>query len=311
MDETGVKQRESMSGDVGTKGGDTSGGETKGGDTKGRQKAGRESSRRPKNTVSRIEGGKGLNTPKTAPNKAPASQSDLENGSHGASSTESTEEEESETEEAPPRATGIRPLSVVPRSSPADLTRGKLTGLRVAILATDGFEVAELIKPRKALEEAGARTTVIAPKAGAVQGFNHDEKGEKVSADMDLASAHAVEFDAVLLPGGALNADALRVNEYAQRFMQEMDGAGKPVAVICHAPWLLISAGLTRGRKMTSYHTIQDDVRNSGATWEDSEVIRERNWVSSRQPDDIPAFNREMISLFGERNEKGKTATAG
>jgi protease I len=185
----------------------------------------------------------------------------------------------------------------------------RLTGLRVAILATDGFEVAELIKPRKALEEAGARTTVIAPKAGAVQGFNHDEKGEKVNADLDLGSAQAGDFDAVLLPGGALNADALRVNKDAQKFVQEIDRAGKPIAVICHAPWLLISAGLTRGRKMTSYHTIQDDLRNSGADWEDQEVIRDGNWVSSRQPDDIPAFNREVISLFGEKREKSTSAT--
>jgi protease I len=143
-----------------------------------------------------------------------------------------------------------------------------------------------------------------------VQGFNHDEKGEKVSADADLASANARDFDAVLLPGGALNADALRVDTDAQKFVREMDAAGKPIAVICHAPWLLISAGLTRGRKITSYHTIADDVRNSGAKWEDLEVIRDGNWVSSRQPDDIPAFNREMISLFGEKRGKAKTASA-
>jgi protease I len=187
--------------------------------------------------------------------------------------------------------------------------RTSLRGLRVAILATDGFEVAELIKPRKALEEAGARTTVIAPKSGSLQGFNHDEKGEKVNADLDLGSVQAGEFDAVLLPGGALNADALRVNKDAQKFVQEMDGAGKPIAVICHASWLLISAGLTRGRKLTSYHTIQDDLRNSGADWEDREVLRDGNWVSSRQPDDLPAFNREMIALFGHKREQTKSAS--
>ena len=184
-----------------------------------------------------------------------------------------------------------------------------LTGLKVAILATDGFEVAELLKPRKALEEAGARTTVIAPKEGPIQGFNHDEKGEKVNADLDLSSARAADFDAVLLPGGALNADALRVNKDAQKFVRETDGAGKPIAVICHAPWLLISAGLTNGRKMTSYHTIADDVRNSGADWENQEVIRDGNWVSSRQPDDIPAFNREIISLFSESRKSAKSAS--
>ncbi len=185
-----------------------------------------------------------------------------------------------------------------------------LQGLRAAILATDGFEEAELLKPRKALDDAGAKTTVIAPKQGQVQGFNHDEKGQKVQADADFASAKAGNFDAVLLPGGALNADALRVNKDAQKFVQEIDKAGKPIAVICHAPWLLISAGLTRGRKMTSYHTIQDDVRNSGADWEDAEVVREGNWVSSRQPDDIPAFNREMVALFSEGREKSRFATA-
>ena len=198
-------------------------------------------------------------------------------------------------------------LEAQPRSG---MNGTSLQGLRVAILATDGFEVAELVKPRKALEEAGARTTVVAPKSGAVQGFNHFEKGEKVSADVDFSSAKAADFDAVLLPGGALNADALRADKGAQKFVQEMDAAGKPIAVICHAPWLLISAGLTQGRKLTSYHTIQDDVRNSGADWEDAEVIRERNWVSSRQPNDIPAFNKQMILLFGEGREKGKSAAA-
>jgi len=184
----------------------------------------------------------------------------------------------------------------------------QLHGLRVAILATDGFEEAELAKPRKALDEAGAKTTVLAPKAGEIQGFHHEQKAEKVSVDMELGAAKAADFDAVLLPGGAMNADALRMNGDAQKFVQEMDKGGKPIAVICHAPWLLISAGLTRGRKMTSYHTIQDDVRNSGATWEDAEVIRDHNWMSSRQPDDIPAFNREMISMFGEKREKSKSA---
>ncbi len=115
------------------------------------------------------------------------------------------------------------------------------------------------------------------------------------------------EFDAVLIPGGALNADALRVEEKAKEFVRKIDQAGKPIAVICHGPWLLVSAGLVRGRKMTSYHTIQDDLRNAGANWEDSECVRDRNWVSSRQPSDIPVFNREMIELFassGKRERK-------
>jgi protease I len=200
--------------------------------------------------------------------------------------------------------------SEVPASNSRGSNDRRLQGLKVAILATDGFEIAELIKPRKALEDAGARTSVIAPRQGALQGFHHDTKGEKINVDLDLASAKAADFDAVLLPGGALNADALRVDQDAQNFVKAMDADGKPVAVICHAPWLLISAGLTRGRKMTSYHTIQDDVRNSGADWEDREVIRERNWVSSRQPEDIAVFNEAMISLFSEQRLRATTAAA-
>jgi protease I len=175
-----------------------------------------------------------------------------------------------------------------------------LEGIRVAILATDDFEQDELVKPRQALDEAGATTAVIAPKSGNIQGFRHDTKADTVKVDLTLDKANPDEFDAVLLPGGALNADALRVNPKAQEFVRKIDQSGRPIAVICHGPWLLVSAGLAKGRKLTSYHTIQDDLRNAGATWEDREVIRDRNWVSSRQPTDIPAFNREMIALFGE-----------
>ncbi len=184
----------------------------------------------------------------------------------------------------------------------------KLAHLRVAILASDGFEQAELEKPRKALEETGARTLVIAPKSGKIQGFIHDEKADKVNVDLTLDQADPDEFDAVLLPGGALNADFLRAEKKAQDFIRRMDQAKKPIAVICHAPWLLVSAGLVEGRTMTSYHTIQDDIRNAGGNWKDEEVIRDRNWVSSRQPSDIPAFNHEMISLFSERKTKATSA---
>jgi protease I len=184
----------------------------------------------------------------------------------------------------------------------------KLAHLRVAILASDGFEQAELEKPRKALEEAGAKTLVVAPKSGKIQGFIHDEKADKVDVDMTLDQADPDAFDAVLLPGGALNADFLRVEKKAQNFIRRIDQAKKPIAVICHAPWLLVSAGLVKGRTMTSYHTIQDDIRNAGGNWKDEEVIRDRNWVSSRQPSDIPAFNREMISLFSGRKTKATSA---
>src|SRR6202790_2972138 len=185
----------------------------------------------------------------------------------------------------------------------------ELAQVRVAILATNDFEEDELVKPRTALEEAGAHITVIAPKAAQIQAMKHDEKSIKVDVDLTLDKANPADFDAVLLPGGALNADALRVEKKAQEFVRAMDQARKPVAFICHAPWLLISAGLVRGRKMTSYHTIQDDVRNAGAKWEDTEVVRDGNWVSSRQPSDIPAFNKEMIALFSEPKAKSRSAS--
>jgi protease I len=177
-----------------------------------------------------------------------------------------------------------------------------LNGLRVAILATDDFEQVELTGPKKALDQAGAYTKIVSPepKNGQVVGFNHDIKGDTFKVDLPLEQANAADFDAVLLPGGALNADKLRVNQQAQDFVRQIDQAGKPIAVICHAPWLLVSAGLVRGRKLTSYHTIQDDVRNAGGQWEDSQVVQDRNWVSSRQPDDIPAFNQAMLNLFSK-----------
>jgi protease I len=138
--------------------------------------------------------------------------------------------------------------------------------------------------------------------------MKHDEKSETIEADFTLDKANVDDFDAVLLPGGAVNADALRAEAKAQAFVQRINEAQKPIAVICHGPWLLISAGLVKGRHITSYHTIRDDVRNAGAKWTDEEVVRDGNWVSSRQPDDIPAFNREMIALFAERKTKAKAA---
>lgn len=184
-----------------------------------------------------------------------------------------------------------------------------IRNLRVAILATQGVERAELVEPRKALDQAGARTTLTAPKPGTIQTVNHDEKADKVLVDLTFDNANPDDYDAVLLPGGALNADALRVEKKAQDFVREFDRAGKPIAVICHAPWLLVSAGLMKGRTITSYHTIQDDIRNAGAKWVDQEVMRDRNWVSSRQPSDIPAFNRAMMQLFSERKAAGKAAS--
>ena len=183
-----------------------------------------------------------------------------------------------------------------------------LAGMHVAILVDQDFEQVELTEPKKALEEAGATTAIISPEPGEVQGFKHDQKADKFKVDLPLDKAEPQDFDAVLLPGGVINADHLRMVKKAQEFVREMDRAGRPIAVICHGPWLLVSAGLVRGRKMTSYYTIQDDLRNAGAAWQDSEVVRDRNWVSSRKPDDIPAFNREMIALFAEHGRREKQA---
>ena len=179
-----------------------------------------------------------------------------------------------------------------------------LEGIRIAILATDGVEQVELTEPRKAFEDAGARTTLIALRPGKIQGMKHHEKADKLDIDMSLDDARPENFDAVLLPGGALNADALRMSETARNFVRAMDAAGKPFAIICHAPWLLVSAGLVKGRSMTSYHTIQDDMRNAGAEWSDREVVIDRNWVMSRQPSDMQAFKREAIRLFSQKRSQ-------
>ena len=183
-----------------------------------------------------------------------------------------------------------------------------LNGIRVAILVTDNFEESELVEPRKALDDGGAETLIIAPHDGVVWAFKHDVKGGSYKVDRTLDSVRAEDFDAVLLPGGALNADALRVDAKAQAFVKEIDRAQKPIAVICHGSWLLVSAGLVKGRHLTSYHTIQDDIRNAGGKWEDSETVRDRNWISSRSPRDLPAFSREMINLFSEIRAKARRA---
>ncbi len=180
------------------------------------------------------------------------------------------------------------------------MTGRRLDGLRVAILVTDDFERVELMEPRRALEEEGAETLIIAPRSGKVQSMNHNEKAQAFNVDLTLAEANPDYFDAVLLPGGVINADALRLNAKAQEFVRRIDDAGKPIAVICHGPWLLVSAGLVRGRTLTSWPSLQDDIRNAGGTWVDSELVLYRNWVSSRGPRDLPAFNREAISLFSQ-----------
>ncbi|HLH26651.1 MAG TPA: type 1 glutamine amidotransferase domain-containing protein [Chloroflexota bacterium] len=174
----------------------------------------------------------------------------------------------------------------------------ELENVRVAIIATDGFEESELTEPLRALREAGARVDVIAPHGGEIQGFRHDTKSQTVRVDRTLDEARPDDYDALQLPGGALNADATRMNPKVQAFVRSFQQAGKPMAIICHAPWLLVSADLVKGRTLTSYHTIQDDVRNAGGHWVDQEVVCDGNWVTSRQPSDLPAFNREMVKLF-------------
>ncbi|HWF45204.1 MAG TPA: type 1 glutamine amidotransferase domain-containing protein [Candidatus Kapabacteria bacterium] len=180
------------------------------------------------------------------------------------------------------------------------MAQHNLDGLRVAILVTDNFEQVEMTDPRDALDRAGAETVLISPKGGEVRGINHDKGGQTFKVDLSLSDANPDDFDALLLPGGAMNADKLRVEPNVQQFVRKMDKNEKPIAIICHAPWIVISAGLVRGRQLTGYHTIKDDLVNAGAHYEDKEVIRDRNWVSSRQPQDIPAFNREMLQLFSE-----------
>ncbi len=179
-----------------------------------------------------------------------------------------------------------------------------LDGMRVAILVADDFEQVEMTEPRKALEQAGAQTVLISPKTGQITGMQHDQKADKFNVDMSLDQASPDNFDAIMLPGGALNADFLRVQPKAQEFVRQIDKSGKPIAAICHAPWLLVSAGCVRGRTITSYYTIQDDIRNAGGNWVDQEVVRDNNWVSSRSPKDIPAFNPAMISLFAEYKQR-------
>jgi protease I len=183
-----------------------------------------------------------------------------------------------------------------------------LTGKRVAIIVTDGFEQIEMTSPRAALDEHGAKTVLVSPKDGKVQGFKHHDKADSFDVDMALSKANASDFDAVVLPGGVINGDALRIEKRAQQFVQEMDRAGKPIAVICHGGWLLISAGLVKGRRITTWPTLQDDMRNAGADWQDREVIRDRNLVSSRKPDDLPAFNREMVNAIAETRPSRTTS---
>ena len=176
----------------------------------------------------------------------------------------------------------------------------KLQGKRVAILVADGFEQVEMTKPREALVQAGAEVTIVSPADGEVQGMNHADKGDTFPVDLALAVAHPDQFDALMIPGGLMNPDELRSTPKALEFVKHFFDAKKPVAAICHGPWVLIDAGVVRGRTLTSWPAIQTDVKNAGGKWVDQEVVVDMGLVTSRKPDDIPAFNKKMIEEFAE-----------
>jgi protease I len=174
----------------------------------------------------------------------------------------------------------------------------KLSGKMVAVLATDGFEQSELEKPIAALKAAGAKVEVVSPKGGDIQGMEHDQKGRSASVDKDLETANASDYDALVLPGGVANPDSLRIEPKAIDFVRAFAEAKKPIAAICHGPWTLINAEAVEGRKMTSWPSLEADLRNAGADWVDQEVVVDRGLVTSRKPDDLPAFCEKMIEAF-------------
>jgi protease I len=177
---------------------------------------------------------------------------------------------------------------------------GKLDGKRVAILATDGFEQSELLEPKRILEEAGATTTVVSPKAGEIKGWNENDWGQSVPVDRTLDASSPEDFDALVLPGGQINPDKLRIEPKAVEFARAFVEAGKPVGAICHGPWLLVEADVVRGRTVTSWPSIHTDLKNAGANWVDQEVVVDKGLVTSRKPDDIPAFGRKLVEEIAE-----------
>jgi protease I len=181
-----------------------------------------------------------------------------------------------------------------------------LKGKKVAIIATDGVEQVELVEPRKALDAAGAETHLIAPKKGEIQGFKHHEKGETFPVDRVLGDVRASDYEALLLPGGVISGDALRLEQKAVQFVREMMLADKPVAVICHGGWLLVEAGAVAGRTMTSWPTLKTDIQNAGGSWVDEVVHVDDKLISSRKPDDIPFFNKRMVQEFGNRIDEAR-----
>ena len=185
---------------------------------------------------------------------------------------------------------------------------GELKGKRYAIVATDGFEQSELLKPQEALKAAGAIVEVIAPKAGSIQGMEHKTQGKKVEVDRTIDQVKSGEFAGLVLPGGVANPDALRTDEKIVHFVREFFTAHKPVAAICHGPWTLIDANVVKGRKMTSWPSLKTDLRNAGAEWVDQEVVVDHGLVTSRRPDDLPAFCRKMVEEFAEGKDPDQHA---
>ena len=190
------------------------------------------------------------------------------------------------------------------------MASNNLSGKRVAILATDGVEQVELTEPRKALDDAGAKTVLISPKRDKIKAWQHDHWGDEIPVDLALESASPDTFDALLLPGGVMNPDTLRMNKQAVQFVKRFFEEGKPVASICHGPWMLVEADVVRGRTVTSWPSLQTDLRNAGADWVDREVVTDEGLVTSRKPDDIPAFNRKVIEEFAEGIHEGQREAA-
>src|SRR5262245_24192315 len=184
----------------------------------------------------------------------------------------------------------------------------ELKGRRAAVLATDGVEQVELTDPVKALRTCGAEVEVISPRSGTIQGFNHHDKGQKVPVDKVLGDARPEQYDALVLPGGVISSDALRLDANAIAFVKHFVDSKKPIAAICHGPWTLINAGGAKGRRMTSWPALQADLANAGATWVDAEVVTDRGLVTARKPADLPAFNRKMIEEFREGRHERRAA---
>lgn len=185
-----------------------------------------------------------------------------------------------------------------------------LNGKRVAILATNGVEQSELLEPRQALLDAGAKAEVISPESGKIKAWNLKDWGEEISVDRELKQAKPDDYDALMLPGGVMNPDKLRVNTDAVRFVRHFVETGKPIAAICHGPWTLIEAGGVKGKTMTSWPSLRTDLTNAGAKWVDQEVVTDKGLVTSRKPDDIPAFSKKMIEEVAEGKHVGASIAA-